>query len=143
MFLIYADILGLYTRDNEPWIEHGYFYDREEIKRDEGCSRFLKATEKGHNGRIERKELVNSVAVYHSPAEIVQGIATVRYGADDDCLPIRETNRRRDFYWCRILDVSTNNEVSIDTIAECKKLRLPRPKEHPANVVTEAVEAGQ
>ena len=75
--LIYADVLGMYTKDNEPWIEHGYFYDRAEIKRDKECRQFLKKTERGHHGKIEEKELINSVAVYHSPAEVVQGIAMI------------------------------------------------------------------
>ena len=138
--LIYADILGMYTIDNEPWIEHGYFYDLAKIERDKACRFFLKNTEKGQHGIIEEKELVNSAAVYHSPAEVVQGIATIRYGVDDDCLPIKEKTSRRDFYWRRVLDVSTNKEVSVSKLA-AKMLRLPRQIGHPANAVPPTVSA--
>ena len=135
--LIYADVLGLYTKDNEPFIEHGYFYDRSEIKRDKDCRKFLKKTERGKHGKIEKKELVNSVSVYHSPAEVVQGIATIRYGADEDCLPIKEKRSMRAFFWRRVLDVSSNKEVSASKIAD-KMLRLHRPVVHPANAAEPA-----
>ena len=130
--LIYADVLGMYTKDNEPWIEHGYFYDRAEIKRDKECRQFLKKTERGNHGKIEEKELINSVAVYHSPAEVVQGIAMIWHGEDEDSLPLQKKSSTRAFFWRRVLDVSTSKEVSPSEIGE-KLIRLPRPTVHPAN----------
>ena len=127
--LVYADILGVYTKDGEPWIEHGYFYDRAEIVRDKAVKSFLKKTEKGRHGKIGKRELVNSLSVYHSPAEIVQSKASIWHG-DQNSIPAES---KRAFYWRRALDINSNKEASPDKID--KQMRLPRPFPHPANVL--------
>ena len=76
--------------------------------------------------------MINSVAVYHSPAEVVQGIAMIWHGEDEDSLPLQKKSSTRAFFWRRVLDVSTSKEVSPSEIGE-KLIRLPRPTVHPAN----------
>ena len=124
--LIYADVLGIYTFEGEPWIEHGYLYDRPEIVRDKPCASFLRRTER-ELGPITETELVNSIAIYHSPAEFVQGTANVRHGLEDD-LPL---GVRRCFFWRRAIDISDIKAVPASRIG--KMLRLPVPVPHPAN----------
>ena len=102
------------------------------------CAKFLKKTERKH-GKIADKELINSVAVYHSPAEVVQGIAMLWHGEDEDCLPIKKKNKRRAFFWRRVLDLETCKSVSKRKI-DAKQLRLPRPMVHLANVVGPSAE---
>ena len=89
----------------------------------------LRNTERKH-GRIEQQELVNSVATYHSHAEVVQGTANVRYGSEED-LPL---GLKRAFFWRRVIDVSSNREVPADHLQ--KLMQLPVPVPHPANTAT-------
>ena len=126
---IYADILGIYLCDNEPYIEHGYFYDRQEFVRDKPCADFLRKTERSR-GRIADDELVNSVATYHSHAEVIQGRASVRHGKEDD-LPVGDS---RAFFWCRVIDISSNKEVPAARIQKMLQLQVARP--HPSNVLS-------
>lgn len=66
--LAYCDLAHVYTTaDGQAWIEHGYLCDRADLENHPMGRKFLEKHDIGAD------ELVNSLALYHSPARVIEG----------------------------------------------------------------------
>jgi hypothetical protein len=67
-----ADILAIYTLEDsgQPFIEHGYYYDAEDVEEADRCNVYL-----AKNPPLEEREVLDSSGVFHTPADQIEGKA--------------------------------------------------------------------
>ncbi|KAK9796285.1 hypothetical protein WJX73_004504 [Symbiochloris irregularis] len=65
--LAYCDLLSTYSYDGEVYIEHGYLFDRADVMAHPKASQLMASH------AVAEDELVNCVAIYHSPARVIEG----------------------------------------------------------------------
>ena len=101
--LAYADILSAYeTPDGHAFVEHGYFYDREDLEHIRGSKAALPAFESRAPGRILSNELVNTPHVFHTHASCIEGKVFLTRGGPND-LPGKDPESK--FFWRRAIDL--------------------------------------
>ena len=116
--LVYADIRAIYvTPAGEPFIEHGYLWDLDDLERDPGCAYFLRGLDRPIDAN---RELVNCDSIYHTHAACVEGVAYLYRGEDSTCLPGRAPDD--EYYWSRAIDLKLGIEICADDVGKGRLL---------------------
>ena len=110
--LAFSDIISIYTPpgSNKPWVEHGYFWEEEDLQNTPEGEIFLKTV------HLEDQELVNGYGVFHTPAECIEGIVWCyegkkEYEAVTESLPLANEERKDHFFWQTDWDPTTGRGV--------------------------------
>ena len=115
--LVYADILSAYvTPQGEPFIEHGYLWDKDDLQRDPACSKFLSELDRP----IGERELINSLGVYHTHAGCIEGLVYLYRGSTASCLPSEHSDQ--EFFWDRAIDLEMGERVPATAVTKTRLL---------------------